>query len=53
MNEIIIFIVGLSLGAHLIDWFKSREIKKLEKEIEDLRIECSKMDRELDELKHV
>lgn len=51
MNEIIIFTIGLTLGAHLVDWFKNREIKKLEKELDNVRREAHKMELELNELK--
>lgn len=51
MNEIIIFTIGITLGAHLIDWWKSREIKKLEKELEDLGRKAHQMELELNELK--
>ena len=51
MNEIAIFTGGVTLGAYLIDWLKNREIKKLEKELEDVRREAHKIEVELDELK--
>ena len=51
MENLGYFTIGLTLGIYLIDWIKNREIKKLEKELEDVRIEASKIERELNELK--
>lgn len=36
------FTIGLTLGAYLVDWFKSREIKQLEEENERLIKELNK-----------
>ena len=44
------FSTGLILGAYLIDFLKERfQIKELEKELEDVRKEASKMEIELKE----